>query len=72
MNVSITNIEFRNAFNFLRALAVGIFEMLICQKIEGDFERGQVALETTYAIIFTPIWILMLALGVLACKVGNN
>jgi hypothetical protein len=46
--------------------------MLICQKIEGDFERGQVALETTYAIIFTPIWILMLALGVLACKVGNS
>lgn len=42
--------------------------MLLCQKIEGEFERGQVAVETTYGVIFMPLYILMVALGVQACR----
>ena len=37
----------RNVLNLLRASTIGLFEMLLCQKIEGDFERGQVARKLT-------------------------
>ncbi|KAI6183914.1 hypothetical protein M3Y97_00539700 [Aphelenchoides bicaudatus] len=59
---------FQNAFNFLRASVIGFFEVLICQKIEGDFERGQVAIQSSYSVVFMPVWLLMAALGIQACR----
>ncbi|KAI1722734.1 transmembrane fragile-X-F protein [Ditylenchus destructor] len=57
-----------NSFNFLRVIMISIFEVLLCHKIEGDVEHGQVAVESTYGVIFMPIWVLMSALGFQACR----
>ncbi|CAD5217871.1 unnamed protein product [Bursaphelenchus xylophilus] len=50
-------------FNFLRASMFGLFLMFLCQKIEGDFEHGQVAIQTTYGVVFMPIWIMLAGLA---------
>ncbi|KAI6197099.1 hypothetical protein M3Y94_01184900 [Aphelenchoides besseyi] len=58
----------QNLLNILRTLTIGIFEMLLCQKIEATYERGQVAIDTTYGVIFMPLWVLMTAMGIQACR----
>ncbi|CAD5213078.1 unnamed protein product [Bursaphelenchus okinawaensis] len=48
---------------FLRASMHGLFLMFLCQKIEGDFEHGQVAIQTSYGVVFMPVWILLAGLA---------
>uniref|UniRef100_A0A914ZL97 Transmembrane protein n=1 Tax=Parascaris univalens TaxID=6257 RepID=A0A914ZL97_PARUN len=50
------------AFSWLRLVMLGVFEALLCYKINGDLEDGQVAVQSSYGVIFLPIWVLMAAL----------
>ncbi|EPB74812.1 hypothetical protein ANCCEY_06119 [Ancylostoma ceylanicum] len=34
-------------FNMMRLALIALFEVLLCYKIEGDFEHGQVAVRKT-------------------------
>ncbi|KAL3994487.1 putative integral membrane protein [Acanthocheilonema viteae] len=52
----------RHAFSWLRLVMVGIFEALLCYKVNGDLEDGQVAVQSSYGIVFLPVWVLMAAL----------
>uniref|UniRef100_A0A0R3S177 Bm5235 n=1 Tax=Elaeophora elaphi TaxID=1147741 RepID=A0A0R3S177_9BILA len=54
--------DFRHAFSWLRLVMIGIFEALLCYKVNGDLEDGQVAVQSSYGIVFLPIWVLMAAL----------
>uniref|UniRef100_A0A915DGT0 Transmembrane protein n=1 Tax=Ditylenchus dipsaci TaxID=166011 RepID=A0A915DGT0_9BILA len=56
-----------NSFNFLRAIMLWLFELFICYKVEGN-QRNQVAVESSYGMMFMPIWILMTAFGFQACR----
>ncbi|KAK6747363.1 hypothetical protein RB195_000518 [Necator americanus] len=55
-------------FNMMRLALIALFEVLLCYKIEGDFEHGQVAVRSSYGVVFTPIWILFLALCIQTCR----
>ncbi|KAK6039144.1 hypothetical protein COOONC_23352 [Cooperia oncophora] len=55
-------------FNVMRLALIALFEVLLCYKVEGDFEHGQVAVRSSYGIVFTPIWILSLALCIQTCR----
>ncbi|KIH67886.1 hypothetical protein ANCDUO_01784 [Ancylostoma duodenale] len=59
---------FRFGFNMMRLALIALFEVLLCYKIEGDFEHGQVAVRSSYGIVFTPVWILFLALCIQTCR----
>ncbi|MFH4978833.1 hypothetical protein AB6A40_005542 [Gnathostoma spinigerum] len=50
------------AFGWLRLIMTGIFEAVLCYKMNGDLEDGQVAVQSSYGVIFMPIWIFMAAL----------
>uniref|UniRef100_F1L240 Transmembrane protein 203 n=1 Tax=Ascaris suum TaxID=6253 RepID=F1L240_ASCSU len=56
------------AFSWLRLVMLGVFEALLCYKINGDLEDGQVAVQSSYGVIFLPIWVLMAALCFQACR----
>ncbi|KAE9550107.1 hypothetical protein FO519_006682 [Halicephalobus sp. NKZ332] len=56
-------------FNTLRVLMVAIFEVLLCHKIDGDYEKLGVAVQSTYGVVFMPIWLLMTAFGFQACRI---
>lgn len=58
----------RYAFSWLRLVMLGVFEALLCYKINGDLEDGQVAVQSSYGVIFLPIWVLMAALCFQACR----
>ncbi|VDN04585.1 unnamed protein product [Thelazia callipaeda] len=58
----------KHAFSWLRIIMIGIFEALLCYKINGDLEDGQVAVQSSYGIIFLPVWILMATLCFQACR----
>lgn len=47
---------------------MGIFEALLCYKINGDLEDGQVAVQSSYGIIFLPVWSLLATLCFQACR----
>lgn len=60
---------------------IALFEVLLCYKIEGDFEHLHVSVESTYGnntykiyktkilgVVFLPIWVLMTTLGFQACR----
>ncbi|WKY06813.1 hypothetical protein Q1695_006752 [Nippostrongylus brasiliensis] len=55
-------------FNVMRLALIALFEVLLCYKVEGDFEHGQVAVRSSYGIVFTPIWVLSLALCIQTCR----
>uniref|UniRef100_A0A914EGT3 Transmembrane protein 203 n=1 Tax=Acrobeloides nanus TaxID=290746 RepID=A0A914EGT3_9BILA len=57
-----------NAFNFLRVAMLTLFEVLLCHKIGGDLEQAEVAVNSTYGLVFMPLWILMTSLGFQACR----
>ncbi|KAJ1349935.1 hypothetical protein KIN20_005614 [Parelaphostrongylus tenuis] len=44
----------RFGFNAMRLSLIALFEVLLCYKVEGDFEHGQVAVRSSYGIVFTP------------------
>ncbi|VDN89121.1 unnamed protein product [Brugia pahangi] len=52
----------KHAFSWLRLVMIGIFEALLCYKVNGDLEDGQVAVQSSYGIVFLPVWVLMAAL----------
>uniref|UniRef100_A0A8R1TJL1 Uncharacterized protein n=1 Tax=Onchocerca volvulus TaxID=6282 RepID=A0A8R1TJL1_ONCVO len=52
----------KHAFSWLRLVMIGIFEALLCYKMNGDLEDGQVAVQSSYGIVFMPVWVLMAAL----------
>uniref|UniRef100_A0A915PPT4 Bm5635 n=1 Tax=Setaria digitata TaxID=48799 RepID=A0A915PPT4_9BILA len=52
----------KHAFSWLRLIMIGIFEALLCYKVNGDLEDGQVAVQSSYGIVFLPVWVLMAAL----------
>ncbi|VDN55345.1 unnamed protein product [Dracunculus medinensis] len=56
------------AFSWLRCILMGIFEALLCYKINGDLEDGQVAVQSSYGIIFLPVWSLLATLCFQACR----
>uniref|UniRef100_A0A0K0D5X6 G_PROTEIN_RECEP_F1_2 domain-containing protein n=1 Tax=Angiostrongylus cantonensis TaxID=6313 RepID=A0A0K0D5X6_ANGCA len=58
----------RFGFNAMRLALIALFEVLLCYKVEGDFEHGQVAVRSSYGIVFTPIWILCLVLCIQTCR----
>ncbi|KAI6198283.1 hypothetical protein M3Y99_01890300 [Aphelenchoides fujianensis] len=59
----------QNTLNFVRTLTIGIFEMLLCQKIEGDFERGTGRFgDHLRDHLSLPLWLLMAILGIQACR----
>uniref|UniRef100_A0A914YP37 Uncharacterized protein n=1 Tax=Panagrolaimus superbus TaxID=310955 RepID=A0A914YP37_9BILA len=69
----IENKQFKNAFlgsvfNFIRVFMITIFLILICHKIDGDLEHREVAVHSSYGIIFMPIWIVLTAFGFQACR----
>ncbi|VDN29390.1 unnamed protein product [Gongylonema pulchrum] len=58
----------KHAFSWLRLIMIGIFEALLCYKVNGDLEDGQVAVQSSYGVVFLPIWVLMAALLFQACR----
>ncbi|VDK87851.1 unnamed protein product [Litomosoides sigmodontis] len=52
----------KHAFSWLRLVMIGLFEALLCYKVNGDLEDGQVAVQSSYGIVFLPVWVLMAAL----------
>ena len=57
-----------NAFHFFRTAMLTFFEICLCYKVEGELEHGKVAVESAYWLVFTPVWILLIALSVHACR----
>ncbi|KJH42145.1 hypothetical protein DICVIV_11876 [Dictyocaulus viviparus] len=55
-------------FNATRLALIALFEVLLCYKVEGDFEHGQVAVRSSYSVIFTPVWIVCLVLCIQTCR----
>uniref|UniRef100_A0AC34QMZ6 Uncharacterized protein n=1 Tax=Panagrolaimus sp. JU765 TaxID=591449 RepID=A0AC34QMZ6_9BILA len=65
--------QFKNAcvsslFNAFRVLIIAIFEVLLCHKIDGDFESHGVAVQSSYGVVFMPIWLLMTTFIFQACR----
>ncbi|KAK6011647.1 hypothetical protein OSTOST_23261 [Ostertagia ostertagi] len=48
-------------FNVMRLALIALFEVLLCYKVEGDFEHGQVAVRSSYGSVFTPSGIFSVA-----------
>uniref|UniRef100_A0AC35G2J1 Uncharacterized protein n=1 Tax=Panagrolaimus sp. PS1159 TaxID=55785 RepID=A0AC35G2J1_9BILA len=64
--------QFKNAFlgsvfNFLRVFMFSIFLILICHKIDGE-DHKEVAVASTYGVIFMPIWVIITLFGFQACR----
>ncbi|KAL3121620.1 hypothetical protein niasHT_008749 [Heterodera trifolii] len=59
-----------NALHFFRVTMVALFEMILCHKLQDEFERGnqQKSIETTYFMVLMPLWALLIALSVHACR----
>ncbi|VDM38023.1 unnamed protein product [Toxocara canis] len=56
------------AFSWSRLVMLGVFETLLCYKMNGDLEDGQVAVQSSYGVVFLPLWVLMAALCFQACR----
>ncbi|CAI4231893.1 unnamed protein product [Auanema sp. JU1783] len=59
---------FRFGFNFTRLALIAAFEFILCYKIEGDLEQGQVAVRSSYGLIFLPVWVLLAGLCSQTCR----
>ncbi|CAD6185203.1 unnamed protein product [Caenorhabditis auriculariae] len=58
----------RFAFNTFRQVMVTLFLILLCYKMEGDLNQNQVAVKSSYGVVFLPIWILMAGLAIQICR----
>ncbi|TKR96367.1 hypothetical protein L596_010398 [Steinernema carpocapsae] len=58
----------RFAFSWLRVIMIAIFEVLLCYKINGDLQKGELHVQLSYGVVFIPIWLIILGLLVQACR----
>ncbi|KAK0393301.1 hypothetical protein QR680_000141 [Steinernema hermaphroditum] len=58
----------RFAFCWLRVIMIAIFEILLCYKINGDLQKGELNVQISYSVVFIPVWLIMAGLGFQACR----
>uniref|UniRef100_A0A914HYU8 Transmembrane protein n=1 Tax=Globodera rostochiensis TaxID=31243 RepID=A0A914HYU8_GLORO len=59
-----------NAFHFFRTTMITLFKVFLCHKLQSDFEQGkqQQSVNLAYYIVMVPLWALLIALSVHACR----